>query len=106
MRFTLRLVVAIWISVMLVIAGFAFLQVREERARLLADLERRAMLLGEGLREAIEPVVGRGSTASIERILKKFGKPQRGIAVYDRFFGMFLVSTEVSVIVLVWLLVV
>jgi trehalose 6-phosphate synthase len=96
MRFTLRLVVAIWISVMLVIAGFAFLQVREERARLLADLERRAMLLGEGLREAIEPVVGRGSTASIERILKKFGKPQRGIAVYDRFAVLILATPDLA----------
>ncbi len=96
MKLTVRLIGAIWISAMLVIAGFAFLQVREERARLVFDLERRAVLLGEGLREAIEPAVGRGSTASVERILKKFGKPQRGIAVYDRFAALILATPDLA----------
>ncbi|MEK7386897.1 MAG: hypothetical protein AABZ83_10675, partial [candidate division NC10 bacterium] len=76
MKFTISLVGAIWLGAMLVIAGFAFLEIRAERARLLADLERRAVLVGEGLKEAIEPVVARGSTAVVERLLKKFGRPQ------------------------------
>jgi trehalose 6-phosphate synthase len=96
MKFTLRLVGAIWLGAMLVIAGFAVLQVREERERLATDLERRALLLGEGLKEAIQPVVARGSTAGVERILKRFGKPTRGIAVYDRFATLMVATPDVA----------
>src|SRR3989338_7881367 len=72
MKFTIRLVGALWLAAPLVVVA----------------LERRAVLLGEGLREAIEPQVARGSTAGVERILKKLGKPQRGIAVYDRLASL------------------
>ncbi len=96
MKLTVRLVAAIWIVALLVIGGFAFLQVREERERLVADLERRAVLVGEGLKEAIEPGVARGSTAGVERILKKFGRPTRGIAVYDRFATLMVGTPDLA----------
>src|SRR5262245_65551807 len=83
MKFTIRLVSAIWISVMLVIGIFAYLQIREERERLFGDLQRRAVLVSGALSEALEPAAK--SPAAIERIVKKFGQTQRGIAVYDRF---------------------
>jgi hypothetical protein len=82
-RITYRLVAAICLAVLVVIAGFAYLQIREERARLVRDLERRAALLAEGLREAVGPVMGGRSTAPIERILKRFGRPNQVVAVYD-----------------------
>ena len=96
MKFTLRLVGAIWISALVVVAGFAFFQIQEERHRLLNDLERRAVLLGEGLREAVEPAIARGSTARLERLLKKFGRPQRGIAVYDRFASLIAATSDLA----------
>ena len=68
---------------LVVIAAFAYLQIREERARLVRDLERRAALLAEGLKEAVGPVMGGRSTAPIERILKRFGRPNQAVAVYD-----------------------
>jgi trehalose-6-phosphate synthase len=84
MRITYRLVTAICLAVLVVVAGFAFLQIREERARLVRDLERRAALLAEGLKEAVGPVMGTRSTAApIERILKRFGRPNQVVAVYD-----------------------
>ena len=83
MRITYRLVAAICLAVLVVIAVFAFLQIREERARLVRDLERRAALLAEGLKEAVGPVMGGRSTAPIERILKRFGRPNQVVAVYD-----------------------
>src|SRR5882672_2995939 len=95
MTFTLRLVGVIWLSAMLVVAGFAWLQIREERARLGADLERRAVLLGEGLREAVEPVVVRGAPA-VQRILNRFGTERRGIAVYDRVGGLVVATPDVA----------
>jgi hypothetical protein len=75
---TLRLLAAIWICALLIVAGFAFFQIRAERGRLLEDLERRAVLLGEGLKESV----------AIARVLKKFGRPNRRIAVYDSHGGI------------------
>jgi alpha,alpha-trehalose-phosphate synthase [UDP-forming] len=52
--------------------------------------------VGEGLKEAIEPVVARGSTAGVERILKKFGTAGRGIAVYDRFATLMIATPDLA----------
>ena len=84
MRITYRLVTAICLAVLVVVGVFAYLQIREERTRLVKDLERRAALLAEGLKEAVGPVMGGRSTAPIERILKRFGRPNQVIAVYDQ----------------------
>lgn len=96
MKFIFRLLGAIWLSVLVVIAAFAFFQIQEERHRLRGDLERRANLLGEGLKEAVEPVLGRGSAARLERILKKFSTPNRRIAVYDKFAGLIAATPELA----------
>src|SRR2546428_10902281 len=88
MKLTIRLVGAIWLSVLIVIGGFAFLQIREERERLVDDLKRRAGLVGEGLKEAIEPQVARDSTAGGGRILEKVGTGRRGVAGDDRCAGL------------------
>ncbi len=96
MKFVLRLVGAIWLSSLVIIAGFAFLQVRSDRERIFSDLERRAWLLGEGLKEAIEPAMQRGGPARIERILKKFGTVRRGIAVYDQYATLLAVTPDLA----------
>jgi len=96
MKFTLRLVSAIWLSVMLVIGVFAYLQIREERERLAGDLQRRAMLIAEGLTDAIEASSAKQSPAAIERIVKKFGQSQRGIAVYDRYATQRFATPDVA----------
>jgi trehalose-6-phosphate synthase/HAMP domain-containing protein len=96
MKFTLRLVSAIWLSVMLVIGVFAYLQIREERGRLVGDLQRRAMLIAEGLSDAIEASSAKQSPAALERIVKKFGQSQRGIAVYDRFATQRFASPDIA----------
>ena len=96
MRLVIRLLGAIWISSLVIIAGFALLQVQSERSRMLTDLERRAWLMGEGLKEAIEPAILRGQPARIERILKKFGSPRRGIAVYDQFAGLLVATPDLA----------
>ncbi|MBI2152232.1 MAG: trehalose-6-phosphate synthase [Candidatus Rokubacteria bacterium] len=96
MRLVIRLLGAIWVSSLVIIAGFAFLQVQSERSRMLTDLERRAWLMGEGLKEAIEPAILRGQPARIERILKKFGSPRRGIAVYDQFAGLLVATPDLA----------
>src|SRR2546426_9969769 len=96
MKLTIRLVGAIWLSVLIVIGGFAFLQIREERERLVDDLKRRAGLVGEGLKEAIEPQGARDSTAGVERILKKFWTARRGSAGYDRFARLMVATPDIA----------
>ena len=96
MKFTLRLVSALWLSVMLVIGAFAYLQIREERERLVGDLQRRAILISEGLSDAIEAAAAKQSPAAIERIVKKFGQSQRGIAVYDRFANQRFATPDIG----------
>src|SRR2546429_5827289 len=96
MKLTIRLVGAIWLSVLIVIGGFAFLQIREERERLVDDLKRRAVLVGEGLKEAIEPQVARDSTAGVERIFKKFGTARRRIAGYRPFAGPVVATAHIA----------
>ena len=95
MKFTLRLVSAIWLSVMLVIGVFAYLQIREERGRLVGDLQRRAVLVAEAFSDAIEPAA-KQSPAAVERIVKKFGQTQRGIAVYDRFATLRTATPDIA----------
>ncbi len=95
MKLTIRLVAAIWVSALVVIGGFAYQQIVEERARLTQDLTRRAALLGEGLEEAIGPALARGSPA-VERLLKKFGRRDQGIAVYDRVASLIAASPEIA----------
>ncbi len=96
MKFMLRLVGAIWLSSLVIIAGFAFVQARSERDRLLTDLERRAWLLGEGLKEAIEPAIQRGSRGRIEQIINRFGNLRRGIAVYDPFAALLVATPDLG----------
>jgi trehalose-6-phosphate synthase len=96
MKFTVRLVAAMWLAALAVIGGFAYMQIAEERQRLTQDLERRAALLGEGLQEAVEPALVRGSRPAIERLLKKFGRRDQGIAVYDKVAALITATPDIA----------
>src|SRR5256885_2126017 len=86
MRFLVRLLGGIWLATLLVSAGFAYLEVREERARLVEDLKRRAALVGYTVSQASESLVARGGNKNgLERVLARFGRPDRPIAIYDAF---------------------
>src|SRR3990172_2798265 len=96
MRFTFRLLGAIWISTLVVIASFAFFQIREERQWLTNDLERQAALLSEGLKDAVEPALAHSSSANIGRLLNKFARPDRGLAVYDKFANIIAKTPDLA----------
>jgi len=96
MRFTVRLVAGIWLSALVVIGVFAYMQIIEERAALTRDLERRAGLLGEALTESVAPALARGSRPSIDRLLKKFGRRDQGIAVYDKVAALITATPEIE----------
>jgi alpha,alpha-trehalose-phosphate synthase [UDP-forming] len=97
MRFLVRLLGGIWLATLVVSAGFAYLEVREERARLVEDLKRRAALVGYTVGQAAEGLVARGGNnkAGLERILTRFGRPDRPIAIYDGFGSVLAATSEV-----------
>ncbi len=96
MRLSLRLLAAIWIPVMIVVGVFAWISIERERTRLTGDLERRAWLLGEGLKEAVEPQLDRGVTDRLERVVQRFQGQAREVAVYDRQGSPLVVGPRVS----------
>jgi trehalose-6-phosphate synthase len=99
MRLTIRVLAAIWLSAMVVAGAFAYVSVRTEKVRLTQDLERRAWLLGEGLRDSLEPVLvrgGRGMPDRMDRLLRRFGSPARGLAVYDGVVSLLAATPDVS----------
>jgi trehalose-6-phosphate synthase len=73
------------VVISIIVFLFTLLQVRQEKERLTVDLERRASLLGESLRETIEPLLERGRPERLQKIVEKFGNRERlaGLAVYD-----------------------
>ena len=85
MKLSIRLIVILAVSITLVTFVVARNQVRSEKRGLRADLERRAETLAESLQETIEPVVQRGATTQLRRIVERFGNREHlaGIAVYD-----------------------
>ena len=58
MKFQLRLVAGLWLACLIVVGAFAYFQFVEDRERLTAELDRRASLVSEGLKEALEPALG------------------------------------------------
>src|SRR5688500_14170606 len=96
MRLLVRLLGGISFAVVLVTAGFAYLEVREERTRLEQDLQRRAVLAAEAVREASERLVARGARTGYDRIFARFGRPDRGIAIYDEFASVIAATPDVK----------
>ena len=71
MRFLIRLLGALWLSTLVVSVGFAWYEVHEERRRLAEDLQRRAALTADAVREASERLVARGARSGYDRILTR-----------------------------------
>jgi trehalose-6-phosphate synthase len=97
MKFQLRLVAGLWLACLLVVGAFAYFQFLEDRQRLTGELDRRASLVSEGLKEVLEPALGpRVSKPQIDRLMKKFSKPDLGLAVYDRVASLIAATPDVT----------
>jgi trehalose 6-phosphate synthase len=96
MRFLIRLLGALWLATLLVSAGFAWTEVQAERQRLADDLQRRAALAADAVREATERLVARGARTGYERVLTRFGRQDRTIAIFDAFGSVIEASPEVK----------
>ena len=82
---TLRIILSVFAVISATVLLFTMMQVRQEKERMTIDLERRAAVLGDSLKEAIEPLVERGPLDRLAKIVEKFGNRGRlaGVAVYD-----------------------
>src|SRR5258707_5486674 len=85
MRMSLRLILSLVAAVTLVSVAFALYQVQAEDRSRRNDLEKRAQVLAESLQETIQPLLAKGGQEDLQRIVERFGNPERlaGVAIYD-----------------------
>jgi trehalose 6-phosphate synthase len=95
MRITLRLILALVVTVTAVAALSAYFQVEQERSHLNNEMERRSRLLAESLQESVQPAIQAGTPENLQRLVEKFGNSERvsGTAIYDAE-GHALAATE------------
>ncbi len=85
MKITLRLILSIVASVTMVVMLYTLFQIRNEKALLLDEIERRSAVLAESLQESVEPLLGSSNQKNLARLVEKFGNRERlaGVAIYD-----------------------
>ena len=89
MKYIFTIIGAVVVAVSLVALGFNIRQVDQERATLTTNLEQRASLLADSLKESVEPYYANSSQpsfqTSLQKVVDKFANRERlaGIALYD-----------------------
>jgi trehalose-6-phosphate synthase len=85
MRIPLRVILSVFIVIGVIVVLFTVLQVQQEKERMTMDLEGRASVLGESLKESVDPLVAKGQAQRLQTIVEKFGNREKlaGVAVYD-----------------------
>jgi len=85
MKITLRLIFALVIAVAGVAGVSAYITVQSEKARLTSELEHRAWLVSEGLKESVGPLIAKGPSKKLDRIIEKVGSSRQifGITAYN-----------------------
>ncbi|KAB2820444.1 MAG: hypothetical protein F9K51_08640, partial [Candidatus Dadabacteria bacterium] len=85
MKITLRLILALIIAVTCVAGVSSYLTVQFEKARLTSELEHRAWLVSEALKESAGPLIPLGPSQKLSSIVEKISRAEQiiGVAVYD-----------------------
>jgi trehalose-6-phosphate synthase/uncharacterized membrane protein affecting hemolysin expression len=98
MKLSLRLIPILAVAITIVTFIVARNQVRSEKQGFRADLERRAEILAESLQETVEPVLQRGSTSQLRRLVERFGNREHlaGVAIYDLDGNVTAVSSKLN----------
>jgi trehalose-6-phosphate synthase len=98
MKLTLRLIPILAVAITIVTFIVARNQVASEKRGLRADLERRAEVLAESMQETVEPVLQRGPTSQLRRIVERFGNRQHlaGVAIYANDGKVTAVSSKLD----------
>jgi len=98
MRISLRLIVSLAIAITLVSVLFAMIQVRNESLRKREDLDRRARVFAESLRETMDLLPQPGSQAKLREIVEKFGSRESlaGVIVYGDHATPLLITSALA----------
>jgi trehalose-6-phosphate synthase len=98
MKLSLRLIPILAVAITIVTFIVARNQVRSEKQGLRTDLERRAEILAESLQETVEPVLQKGSTTQLRRLVERFGNREHlaGVAIYDADGKAMAVSSKLD----------
>src|SRR3989344_5570784 len=89
MRYIFAIILSVIVVVTLVASAFTYRQASQEETTLKTNLEQRASLLADSLKESVEPYYANNTQPSfynsIQKIVKKFANRERlaGIALYD-----------------------
>src|SRR3989338_4382209 len=98
MKITLRLIFFLVSVIAIAAVGFSFWQARQEESRLKNELERRANIIADSLRESVEPLLRSSSTDALLRIVNKFSNRERllGVSISDLEGNLLAVSTDLG----------
>src|SRR3989338_10472779 len=98
MRITLRLIFFLVSVIAVAAVGFSFWQAHQEESCLKNELERRASVIADSLKESIEPLLSRDSPESLRRIVNKFSNRERllGVSVSDFQGNLLAVSADLE----------
>src|SRR3989338_9019585 len=96
MRITLRLIFFLVSVIAIAAVGFSFWQAQQEEARLKNELERRASVIADSLKESVEPLLSKSLPESLQRIVNRFSNRERllGVSVSDFQGNLLAVSTD------------
>lgn len=96
MKITLRLIFFLVSVIALAAVGFSFWQARQEETRLRSELERRASVIADSLRESVEPLLLADSSGPLVRLVNKFSNRERllGVAIHDLQGSSLAISTD------------
>ena len=85
MKLSLRLIILLGVSITLAAFGVAWNEVHAEQSALRADLEQRAEIAADRLREIVEPKLGPGLLQELPDAVERLSRRERlaGIAIYD-----------------------
>lgn len=84
MRITLRLILSLVVATSAVVLVSASYQARNEKVRLRQELDTRATVLADSLRELAEPAMREEDRTGLQQLVEQLGNRQRlaGVAVY------------------------
>ncbi len=94
MKITLRLIISLILAAAAVASVFSYLQVQNERDRLVQELDVRASILAEGLQESVKELLRTNSPDRLNNFVERFGNREKlvGVSVYDSVGALMVAS--------------
>ncbi|MFH1618685.1 MAG: trehalose-6-phosphate synthase [bacterium] len=98
MKITLRLILSLVVTVIIVAAVFSFMQVRQEKRSATDELEHRSRIIAESLQESAEPYFAQGKVQELRRLAQKITGRERvsGITIFNEDIKAIVVTPSLN----------